>query len=90
MEVVSKLAHLLPVQSFEFTGARRVCQRIPDRGCASCLNPCRSRNRSAQIVLLIYKEFLAERVGFEPTCRFYPTIRFRIGAVMTASVPLRM
>ena len=33
---------------------------------------------------------LAERVGFEPTCRFYPTIRFRIGAVMTASVPLRL
>ena len=32
---------------------------------------------------------MAERVGFEPTCRFYPTIRFRIGAVMTASVPLR-
>jgi hypothetical protein len=32
---------------------------------------------------------LAERVGFEPTCRFYPTIRFRVGAVMTASVPLR-
>src|SRR6266404_1523464 len=32
---------------------------------------------------------LAERVGFEPTCRNYPTIRFRVGAVMTASVPLR-
>ena len=32
---------------------------------------------------------VAERVGFEPTCRFYPTIRFRVGAVMTASVPLR-
>ncbi len=32
---------------------------------------------------------MAERVGFEPTCRFYPTIRFRVGAVMTASVPLR-
>ncbi len=31
---------------------------------------------------------LAERVGFEPTCRNYPTIRFRVGAVMTASVPL--
>jgi hypothetical protein len=29
-------------------------------------------------------------VGFEPTCRFYPTIRFRVGAVMTASVPLRL
>ena len=23
----------------------------------------------------------------EPTCRFYPTIRFRVGAAMTASVP---
>src|SRR5215471_14405488 len=34
-------------------------------------------------------EGMAERVGFEPTCRFYPTIRFRVGAVMTASVPLR-
>src|SRR5207245_2530999 len=33
---------------------------------------------------------MAERVGFEPTCRFYPTIRFRVGAVMTASVPLRL
>ncbi len=32
---------------------------------------------------------LAERVGFEPTCRNYPTIRFRVGAVMTTSVPLR-
>ena len=32
---------------------------------------------------------MAERVGFEPTCRFYPTIRFRVGAVVTASVPLR-
>ena len=30
---------------------------------------------------------LAERVGFEPTCRLSPTIRFRVGAVMTASVP---
>src|SRR5262249_29904543 len=35
------------------------------------------------------RERVAERVGFEPTCRFYPTIRFRVGAVMTASVPLR-
>ena len=33
---------------------------------------------------------VAERVGFEPTCRNYPTIRFRVGAVMTASVPLRL
>ena len=33
---------------------------------------------------------VAERVGFEPTCRNYPTIRFRVGAVMTASVPLRV
>ena len=32
---------------------------------------------------------VAERVGFEPTCRNYPTIRFRVGAVVTASVPLR-
>ena len=32
---------------------------------------------------------VAERVGFEPTCRNYPTIRFRVGAVMTTSVPLR-
>jgi membrane-bound lytic murein transglycosylase F len=32
---------------------------------------------------------MAERVGFEPTCRFYPTIRFRVGAVVTTSVPLR-
>ena len=32
---------------------------------------------------------LAERVGFEPTCRNYPTIRFRVGAVMTTSVPLQ-
>src|SRR4051812_32339103 len=33
---------------------------------------------------------MAERVGFEPTCRNYPTIRFRVGAVMTTSVPLQM
>jgi hypothetical protein len=33
---------------------------------------------------------LAERVGFEPTCRNYPTIRFRVGAVMTTSVPLQV
>src|SRR5262249_7823626 len=32
---------------------------------------------------------LAERVRFELTCRNYPTIRFRVGAVMTTSVPLR-
>jgi hypothetical protein len=32
---------------------------------------------------------MAERVRFELTCRNYPTIRFRVGAVMTASVPLR-
>jgi hypothetical protein len=40
---------------------------------------------------LIWKDFyeVAERVGFEPTCRNYPTIRFRVGAVMTTSVPLR-
>ena len=31
---------------------------------------------------------VAERVGFEPTCRNYPTIRFRVGAVVTTSVPL--
>ena len=34
------------------------------------------------------RDLMAERVGFEPTCRYYPTIRFRVGAVMTASVPL--
>ena len=33
---------------------------------------------------------LAERVGFEPTCRNYPTIRFRVGAVVTTSVPLQL
>ncbi len=32
---------------------------------------------------------MAERVGFEPTWRDEPPIRFRVGAVMTASVPLR-
>jgi hypothetical protein len=32
---------------------------------------------------------LAERVGFEPTWGDYAPIRFRVGAVMTASVPLR-
>ena len=39
---------------------------------------------------LILKDFfqVAERVGFEPTCRNYPTIRFRVGAVVTTSVPL--
>ena len=28
-------------------------------------------------------------MGVEPTCRYYPTIRFRIGAVMTSSVPFQ-
>ena len=37
-----------------------------------------------------FKNKVAERVGFEPTCRNYPTIRFRVGAVMTTSVPLRL
>ncbi len=32
---------------------------------------------------------LAEEAGFEPACRISPTIRFRIGAVMATSVPLR-
>ena len=32
---------------------------------------------------------LAERVGFEPTWRLSPPIRFRVGAVMAASVPLQ-
>ena len=34
------------------------------------------------------KELVAERKGFEPLCRVSPTIRFRVGAVMTTSVPL--
>lgn len=33
--------------------------------------------------------YLAEEAGFEPACRISPTIRFRVGAVMTTSVPLR-
>ena len=32
---------------------------------------------------------LADEVRFELTCRNYPTIRFRVGAVMTTSVPVR-
>src|SRR5262245_12285737 len=32
---------------------------------------------------------MAERVGFEPTCRFDPTRRFRGAPVATTSVPLR-
>ena len=36
-----------------------------------------------------FRGWLAERVGFEPTCQISLTIRFRVGAVMTASVPLR-
>ena len=32
---------------------------------------------------------MAERKGFEPLCQVSLTIRFRVGAVMTASVPLR-
>ncbi len=31
---------------------------------------------------------MAERVGFEPTWRLTPPIRFRVGAVMATSVPL--
>lgn len=33
---------------------------------------------------------LAERVGFEPTWELTPPIRFRVGAVMAASVPLQL
>ena len=43
---------------------------------------CRIRHMDAM-------EDVAERVRFELTCRNYPTIRFRVGAVMTASVPVR-
>lgn len=35
------------------------------------------------------EQLLAERVGFEPTWELTPPIRFRVGAVMAASVPLR-
>ena len=35
------------------------------------------------------KDRLAERKGFEPLCQISLTIRFRVGAVMTTSVPLR-
>jgi hypothetical protein len=44
--------------------------------------------KGAQGPFLIFA--MAEEVGFEPTCRNYPTIRFRVGAVMTTSVPLRL
>ena len=33
--------------------------------------------------------YMAERVGFEPTWGLTPPIRFRVGAVMAASVPLQ-
>lgn len=32
---------------------------------------------------------MAERVGFEPTWDFKTPIRFRVGAIMTALVPLQ-
>jgi hypothetical protein len=44
---------------------------------------------AAQVAEKRARKKVAERVGFEPTCRNYPTIRFRVGAVMTTSVPLR-
>ncbi len=66
------------------------------RGCRTRLSDARGFESSAHSTKKAPRSprngdlgaFLAERVGFEPTCRFYPTIRFRVGAVMTASVPL--
>ena len=40
-------------------------------------------------IILVKGWNLAERVGFEPTWELSPPIRFRVGAVVTASVPLR-
>ena len=37
----------------------------------------------------VFVVFLAERMGFEPMCQTSLTIRFRVGAVMATSVPLR-
>ena len=57
------------------------------------LQSCRTRaflmHVSSNLTNCGSKEEMAERVRFELTCRNYPTIRFRVGAVMTASVPLR-
>ena len=52
-------------------------------------SPC-SVKTGAEKTMPFFNVQMAERVGFEPTCRNYPTIRFRVGAVMTTSVPLRL
>src|SRR6185437_92345 len=61
--------------------------RSKSSGTASC--PAMNGTTELELSRVVLEGRMAERVGFEPTCRFYPTIRFRVGAVMTASVPLR-
>ena len=73
--------------------------RCPERTCRAraTFSKCRfcpytslrSVKNGAGKTIPFFNEQMAERVGFEPTCRNYPTIRFRVGAVMTTSVPLR-
>src|SRR6266478_3503712 len=83
-----------------FAAAPRILRFAPDRRvrvvqnrCAILSNPVGSSTHPAppnKKGLKTGPFYLAERVGFEPTCRNYPTIRFRVGAVMTTSVPLRL
>ena len=62
----------------------------PLRGRPSGVIPASFLSQSADPCRAELMSLVAERVGFEPTCRNYPTIRFRVGAVMTTSVPLRL
>ena len=65
--------------------------------CRKSVRLCRAKSSNSIVHAREFKshlqawrvEKMAERVRFELTCRNYPTIRFRVGAVMTASVPLR-
>ena len=52
---------------------------------------CYQPKKQKTLKQLNLKDFLilAEEAGFEPACQISLTIRFRIGAVMATSVPLR-
>src|SRR5258708_23908646 len=77
--------------SLRTAAARPWRQKIAARFCrtpvGSSTHPAPPNKKGPERQALFY---LAERVGFEPTCRNYPTIRFRVGAVVTTSVPLRL
>src|SRR5690554_3560481 len=70
-------------------GGTRFAGRIGRTSLRKVLELPRPWHVSSNLTSRTSRVEMAERVRFELTCRNYPTIRFRVGAVMTASVPLR-